>query len=51
MTVNGKVLATDVAPQLVNDRTMFPMRAIFEALGAKVTWIEQDELIFAVKND
>ena len=32
VTVNGEVLETPIAPQLVNDRTMLPMRAIFEKL-------------------
>ena len=51
ITINGEALVTDVAPQLVNDRTMVPMRAIFEALGANVTWFEEDQLIFATKDD
>ena len=45
--VNNRKIESDVAPMLVNDRTMLPMRAIFEALGAKVTWKEKDQLIFA----
>lgn len=49
--VDGEKLVTDVAPVLVNDRTMLPMRAIFEKLGAKVTWIDDDQLIFATKDD
>ena len=32
------MLETDVAPKLVNNRTMLPMRAIFEKLGAEVSW-------------
>ena len=49
--IDGKELVSDVAPQLVNSRTMLPMRAIFEALGAEVNWIGEDELIFATRND
>lgn len=49
--VNGEQLVTDVAPQIVNDRTMLPMRAIFEALGANVSWVEKDRLIFATKGE
>lgn len=49
--VNGEVIQFDVAPQLVNDRTMLPARAIFEALGAKVTWFGDDSLVFATKGD
>lgn len=44
--VNGVALETPVAPELINDRTMLPMRAIFEALGARVSWSESDRLIF-----
>lgn len=36
--LNGKKLEFDVEPTLINDRTMVPMRVIFEALGAKVDW-------------
>ena len=36
--VNGKSLTMDQPPVLVNDRTLVPVRAIFEALGAKVEW-------------
>ena len=34
--INGKTVANDVAPKIVNDRTMLPIRFIAEALGAKV---------------
>ncbi|MBQ3023631.1 MAG: copper amine oxidase N-terminal domain-containing protein [Clostridia bacterium] len=36
--VNGEQLEFDVEPMIINNRTMVPMRAIFEALGAEVTW-------------
>ena len=49
--INNEKLVTDVAPQLVNDRTMLPLRAIFEALDAQVTWIGEDQLIFATKDE
>ena len=35
--VNGTELTLDVPPMLENDRTLVPMRAIFEALGAEVS--------------
>lgn len=38
VSVNGKKLYFDVQPALINDRTLVPMRAIFEALGASVSW-------------
>lgn len=49
--VNGKTLELDVAPIIVNDRTMVPMRAIFEALGAKVDWIPTGRIIIATKDE
>ena len=36
--LNGNYLYSDVPPTVVNDRTLVPMRAIFEALNAEVTW-------------
>lgn len=38
--LNGNPLTTDVAPVIRNGRTLVPFRAIFEALGARVTWDE-----------
>ena len=48
--VNGRTLDLDVAPVIVNDRTMVPMRAIFEALGAEVNWIPAG-IIIATKDE
>lgn len=39
--VNGKEVKSDVPPQLVNGRTMVPIRSVAEALGAKVVWDEK----------
>jgi len=36
--VNEKAVEFDVVPQIINERTMVPLRAIFEALGATVGW-------------
>ena len=36
--VDTELVQTDVPPQLVGGRTLVPMRAIFEYLGAEVTW-------------
>jgi hypothetical protein len=47
--VNGSRIAFDVPPQSVNDRTMVPMRAIFEALGAEVSY--DDGLVTALAAD
>lgn len=37
-TVDGKSVTIDAAAQLVNGRTMVPLRFVSEALGAKVEW-------------
>ena len=34
--VNDKAIAFDVKPMIINDRTMVPLRAIFEAHPCKV---------------
>ena len=47
--VNGTELTLDVPPMLENDRTLVPMRAIFEALGAEVSWYPEDRTIVAVR--
>ena len=53
VVLNGTVLTFDVPPQIINERVMVPMRAIFEALGADVYWdeIDDSQLITSVKND
>ncbi len=39
ITVNGEALTgLDMPPVIVNDRTLVPVRAIFEKLGAEVVW-------------
>lgn len=36
--LNGSYIAFDQPPVIVNDRTMVPLRAIAEALGASISW-------------
>lgn len=49
--VAGEVIDFDVAPRVIDGRTMVPMRAIFEALGANVEWEPSTETITGTKND
>ena len=51
--LNGEQMTFDVNPFIENDRTLVPMRAIFEAVGASVTWDEEDRTVHAIreKND
>ena len=39
--VFGEKKSNDVAPIIVNDRTMLPARFVAESLGAKVSWDEE----------
>lgn len=36
-TAEGEI-NLDVAPEIINDRTMIPLRAVTESFGAEVTW-------------
>lgn len=47
--LDGTTLNFDVKPQIINDRTMVPMRAVFEALGASVEWDGGSRKITSVK--
>lgn len=44
------VVFEDAQPVIVSDRTMVPMRAIFEALGSNVEWIGEYKMILATRN-
>lgn len=44
-------IACDVSPTLVNDRTMVPLRAIFEAIGATVEYDDLSRKITASTSD
>ena len=44
-TVNGKTGYTDVAPVLLNNRTMVPLRIVAESLGADVQWLEKTRTV------
>ncbi len=47
--LKGRYIDFDVAPIIINDRVMVPVRNIFEALGANVNWMGETQTIFAVK--
>lgn len=40
----------DVSPQIINDRTMVPLRAIFEAIGATVDWDNTTKTVTSEKS-
>jgi len=49
--LDGRYLTFDVPPQIIDNRTMVPLRAIFEALGATVAWNEDTRTVTAVRGD
>ena len=47
----GRYLKLDVPPIIESNRTLVPMRAIFEAMGAQVDWNEAEQQVTAVLGD
>ena len=47
--LDGRTITFDVQPQIINDRTMVPLRAIFEALGASVDWNSKTKTVTSQK--
>jgi len=50
VTLNGNLIKFDQQPALENGRTLVPLRAIFEALGAQMEWNESSQTIIANKD-
>ena len=51
LVIDGQIKTPDVAPQIIDGRTMVPVRAIFEALGAMVTWDNNTQTAQGVLGD
>lgn len=47
--VDGVKLLFDVEPFIENDRTLVPMRGIFEAMGATVAWEQSTKTVIATR--
>ncbi len=47
--VDGQCVSFDVEPRIIDGRTMVPIRAIFEALGASVEWDNNTRTATATK--
>ncbi|MBQ7574579.1 MAG: hypothetical protein IJT23_09995 [Clostridia bacterium] len=45
-TVNGTKYTLDVPAQVKNDRTFIPLRAMAEAIGMNVEWLEDNQIIY-----
>lgn len=49
VVLNGQPLTFDVPPTIENGRTLVPLRAIFEPLGAQVQWNGETQIVTATK--
>ncbi len=49
--VDSMEVGFDVSPQLINGRTMVPLRPIFEALRTAITWDDTTETVTATKEN
>ncbi|PKM78002.1 MAG: hypothetical protein CVU90_04625 [Firmicutes bacterium HGW-Firmicutes-15] len=49
--LNGRQLEFEVLPTIENNRTMVPLRTIFESMGAKVDWNSTTLVVTATKGD
>lgn len=45
IVINGNPIHSDVPPQIMNGRTMVPVRVISEATGANVSWDQQNRRV------
>lgn len=50
-TDDGLKKATDVAPEIANDRTFVPLRVVSEALNRSVEWLEADRMVVITRTD
>lgn len=50
VTLDGKTIEFDVKPQIINGRTMVPLRKIFEEIGALVKWDGETQTVSARKS-
>lgn len=51
LVVNGEPFVGEVEAMVVGDRTLVPVRALFEKLGAEVHWNSKDKIAEVKKND
>lgn len=49
--IDGKLESFDQSPLVLDGRTLLPLRAIFERLGAQVTWDEATQTITATRGN
>ncbi|WP_246293969.1 copper amine oxidase N-terminal domain-containing protein [Paenibacillus planticolens] len=50
-SVNGQMVDLDAPAVIKNDRTMVPLRAVSESLGADVDWMRERNLVLVTSSD
>ncbi|MCR8636615.1 copper amine oxidase N-terminal domain-containing protein [Paenibacillus radicis (ex Xue et al. 2023)] len=50
-SINGKEVKLDAPAVIKNDRTMVPLRAVSESLGADVDWVQERNLVLVTSSD
>ena len=51
VTLDESPMEFDVAPQMINNRVVVPLRRIFEAMGASVQWDNSTKTVTATKGE
>lgn len=51
MLKNDIVIDLDVAPQIINDSTMIPVRAVSEALDLVVEWDDDEKIVSIIQDE
>lgn len=51
LLVDGKPIATDVAPTIIDGRTLVPVRAVSESLQAQVAWHDDLRIVSVAKQN
>lgn len=49
--IDGEKIETDVAPVIVNDRTLIPVRCFFEKFNADVIWVDATKQVIIETDD
>ncbi len=45
LLLDGATITTDVPPVIVDNRTLVPVRSVFEGMGARVEWIPEERRV------
>ena len=51
VSINDKLQTYDQMPVIIEGRTLVPMRAIFESLGASIEWVDETKMVTGTKGD